>query len=65
MTQNFTDDNGNPQTFGLQNESTIDLSAFDATDILYLSVTIDGVTEEYECSKDTNGGPHMRPKVAR
>lgn len=65
MTANFTDDNGNAQTYGIENESEMTLDNFDPDQILYITVEIDGVTEEYEVSKSANGGPHMRPRRPR
>ena len=65
MTQEFTDDNSNPQTFGLEAESTIDLTSFDQGDELFVNVTINGVTEEYEINTTADGGPLLRPRRPR
>lgn len=65
MTQEFTDDNGNLQTYGLENESTIKLTAIDSGDELFFEVTFDGVTEEFELNTTADGGPLIRPRRPR
>lgn len=65
MQVNFTDDNGNAQAYGIENESEMTLDNFDPDQIMYLTVEIDGVTEEYEVSKSVEGGPLIRPRRPR
>jgi hypothetical protein len=65
MNNSFTDDNGSSQSFGLEAESTIDLTSFDQADKLFVNVTFNGVTEKYEINTTADGGPLLRPRRPR
>ena len=60
----FTDDQNTPQEFGLKEGSTVEITEVEGDSELYVSVTYDGVTEEYELNTST-GGPLLRPRVPR
>ena len=62
----FNDDNSNPQTFGVEQETTIIFSGADQGDVHYITVVNHlGIEEEYELNTSGDGGPLMRPRRPR
>lgn len=60
----FSDDNGNAQSYQIQNESTITFSDFDLTEVFFIHVKSGELIDEYVI-KISDGGPVIRPRRPR
>lgn len=64
MQLTFTDANNNEQSFEVQEGSTIDATINSVDSEYFVSITINGITQEFEVGY-VAGGPHIRPRTPR